>query len=541
MKNHFSANNRESVKKELKQGVDVLIVGGGINGAGIARDAAMRGLKVGLLEKNDFASGTSSRSSKLIHGGLRYLEHMDFPLVMESCAERSILLKLAPGLVKPTEFLMPAYKDDRYGLFFMNLGMWLYDFLSLFKNYKFHRKLSAKDVLELIPQINPNGLKGGFIYYDSRVNDARLVINNIVSAFNHGAFPLNYSEAVEFYKQNKRIASVTAIDRLSGEKFNIPCSTFVMAAGPWTNSLYPEIEGEQKALLRLTKGIHLVFPHEKIKTPTAVVILSNNDKRIVFVIPWEEYTIVGTTDTDFNDDINNVYPDISDVSYLIELVNKRFPGISLKPEHAISCYAGLRPLLVAEGSAGEISRRDKIIKTPSGTFIIGGGKLTTYRKISQKAVNLILRELKLSAKPCETGTVPLLKDPPVVDNSGSFRIDKDTAEYLKKRYGDGYLEIIQIVEKNQDMADRIYENLPFIFAEIEYGIKNEMLVHVGDFFRLRTEIFLKSSDNGMSMLDKCSGILGHALGLTDVEIKAQIMDYRQFVNSNLNCIGREWK
>ncbi len=537
MKSNFLTHQRSAFKKKLKKGVDVLIIGGGINGAGIARDAAMRGFKTGLLEKNDFASGSSSKSSKLIHGGIRYLEHMDFSLVMESCAERALLLKLAPELVKPVEFLMPVYKSDRYGMFLMNIGMWMYDFLSFFRNYKLHKKLSAQSILQYMPKINPKGLKGGFIYYDSLVNDSRLVINNIVSAHNNRASLLNYCEVVRFQKARGKISGVFAVDRLSKDEFYVPCKTIVSAAGPWTNSLYLKIEGVQRELLCLTKGIHLVFPREKIHTKTAVVIISNNDKRIVFVIPWKEYTLVGTTDTDFNDDVDNVYSKKEDVLYLLDMVNRKFCGLFLKPEDAISCYAGLRPLLISQKDSNAVSRKDKILRSPSKIFIVGGGKLTTYRKISEKAVNMIAEELCGGYRPCQTKKVPLMEKIKSQE-SDRFNINKDVKKYLQRRYGNGYIKLIQIIKKKSEMAEKIYENLPFIFAEIEYGAINELLVHIKDFFRLRTEIFLKAQDNGLLMLDKCAGILGENLGLEQKEINTQIKEYKQFVHNSLNCLRR---
>ena len=495
----------------------------------------MRGFKTGLIEKNDFASGSSSRSSKLIHGGIRYLEHMDFSLVMEACRERALLLRLVPELVKPVKFLMPVYKNDRYGMFVMSTGMWLYDFLSFFRNYKLHKKLSVQNILQQIPKINPKGLKGGFIYYDSLVNDARLVINNIISAYNNGASLLNYCEAIRFQKKNGKISGVFVIDKLLKEEFYIPCKVLVSAAGPWTNSLYPKIEGVKKDLLRLTKGIHIVFPRKKLYTETAVVIISNNDKRIVFVIPYEEYTLVGTTDTDFNDDIDNVYSKKEDVSYLLDMVNRKFCGLCLKYEDAISCYAGLRPLLISKKDPNAVSRKDKILKTSSKIFFVGGGKLTTYRKISEKAIDMVAKELCGTRKPCQTGKIPLIeKIKAQEDNTCS--IHKDVKKYLQRRYGNRYIKLIQIIKKKSEMSEQIYKNLPFIFAEIEYGATNELLVHIKDFFRLRTEIFLKTPDNGIVMLNKCAELLGEILGLEKKEIDNQIKEYKLFVHTNLDCI-----
>ncbi|OGJ90709.1 MAG: hypothetical protein A2487_15260 [Candidatus Raymondbacteria bacterium RifOxyC12_full_50_8] len=539
--------NRDSIREELSAGVDLLVVGGGINGAGILRDAAMRGLRVGLCEKNDFGHGTSSRSSKLIHGGIRYLEHLDFGLIIESCAERARLMRLEPDLVKPTEFLMPVYKSDRYPLWYMNIGLWMYDALAFFRNHKLHRLLNKKEALATAPRMNPEGLSGGLTYYDCRVNDARLVMNNIVSAQLHGGHALNYMEITGVKKHNGKICGATAVDRLSGASFTIPCSLLVSAAGPWTNGFYETMEGATRDILRLTKGIHLLFTQERFPAKTAVVILSNDDRRIIFVIPWEEYTLVGTTDTDYSGSIDDVTPDQSDVGYLLKLVNDRFPGLGLVPRDAVSAYAGLRPLLLSGGSASAVSRKDKVLASPSGALIVGGGKLTTYRKIAEKAVNMALKRLPAGTRQrvrgCTTARVPLIERMGHTGKTGAYGrgthpFDAEVIEYLETRYGKKSSEIFDIAASDPTLSQRICRELPFIFAEIIYAARREMLVSLTDFFRLRTEIFLKASDNGLSRADQCARILGSELMLGEDGIRKEADSYRSYVTRTLSCIGR---
>jgi len=537
---------RDPVRDALKKGVDLLIVGGGINGAGVFRDAAMRGLSVGLIEKNDFGWGTSSRSSKLIHGGVRYLEHMEFGLVLESSIERTLLSRLMPDLVQPAPFVIPVYQGDRHGLFVMDLGLWLYDLFAFFRNFHLHRRLNRKAIRALLPELKEKGLKGGVLYYDCRVNDARLVINNVVSGMAHHGLALNYTQAVRVKKENGRVTVVTARDALSGEIFDIPCNVLISAAGPWSNGFYPLVEGQPRQLLRLTKGIHLMFHRKKFKTEAALVITSNDDRRLVFVIPWEEYTLVGTTDTDFDGDPDHVYSEKEDVAYLLRLVNGYFPGLDLKPSDAISAFAGLRPLLLSRGSASSVSRKDKIVKGPSGAYYIGGGKLTTYRHIAQKAVDKAVRDLspekRAAALKCRTDREPLISKPEGLNCLGPARLrdaglQNDTLDYLCARYGRGSLEIIELAASDKALSERISPELPFVYAEIPYGVKHEMLLTVTDFFRLRTEIFLKAADNGCSVLDKAAALLARALDLTDAERERQINEYRAYLDRNLSCLS----
>ncbi|MFH0919359.1 MAG: glycerol-3-phosphate dehydrogenase/oxidase [Fibrobacterota bacterium] len=537
---------RDPVRDALKKGVDILVVGGGINGAGVFRDAALRGLSVGLIEKNDFGWGTSSRSSKLIHGGVRYLEHMEFGLVLESSIERTLLSRLMPDLVQPAPFVIPVYKGDRHGLFMMDFGLWLYDLLALFRNFHLHRRLGRKALRAMLPELKEKGLTGGVLYYDCRVNDARLVINNVVSGMEQNGHALNYTQAIRVIKEEGRIRAVTARDALSGETFDIPCRVLISATGPWTNGFYPLVEGQPRQVLRLTKGIHLVFPQKHFRTETALVITSNDDRRIVFVIPWEEYTLVGTTDTDFDGDPDHVYSEKEDVDYLLRLVNGYFPGLALAPRDAISAFAGLRPLLLKRGSASSVSRKDKILKGPSGAYYIGGGKLTTYRCIAEKAVDKAVWDLapekRAAGLKCRTGKEPLISKPEGLSCLGPSRLrdaglQNDTLDYLCARYGRGSLTLIELAASDRVLAERIVPELPFVYAEIPYGVKHEMLMTVTDFFRLRTEIFLKAHDNGRAALRKAVTLLGRARDFTDMEMERQETEYRTYLDRNLSCLS----
>ncbi|OGS37007.1 MAG: hypothetical protein A2293_02185 [Elusimicrobia bacterium RIFOXYB2_FULL_49_7] len=526
---------RETLKKELKKGVDVLVIGGGINGAGIVRDSALRGLRVGLVEKNDFASGTSSRSSKLIHGGLRYLEHLDFPLVYESGRERALLTALHPQLVKNTPFLFPVYRTDRFNIHFMDLGLWLYDALALFRNHGLHRKLRVPETLKREPALNTDGLTGALMYNDCRVNDAELVRQNVVSGLCHGAYPVNYMEALSLTPRNGRIDSVRVCDRLTGEEFDIPCRALVCAGGPWSNALYERLEGKKRSLLRLTKGIHLVVPNAKLPVQDAVVVNSNEDKRIIFIIPWDGWTLVGTTDTDYHEDLDSVLADKEDVRSLLALVNRLFPGYHLKTSDAVSVFAGLRPLVLSGGSASTVSRQDKIFQGPSGAYYIGGGKLTTYRNMAEKMVDRLLhgplKDLKIQVRPCVTRRTPFVETP----LSGNVSMDALNV-HLNTRYGTQAAKIHNMIQNDALLARPAVPGLPFILAEIVYAARYELLANLTDFMRLRTDIFLKAPDNGRAAADLCARLLGKVLEWDETEIQIQIKAYGGFVEDQLHCL-----
>jgi glycerol-3-phosphate dehydrogenase len=467
---------------------------------------------------------------------------------MESCLERARLLRTASHLVKSAKFLFPVYRDDRFGLFMMNLGFWLYDALALFTGPRLHKMFFRKKTLAREPGLLSRGLKGSFLYDDCRVNDARLVLNNVLSAAAHGGLPVNYAEAFGADRGENGGRIVYVRDRLTERVVEVPCQKVVYAVGPWTNDFFTVMENGKKDILRLTKGVHLVFHESRFKTRHAVVIMSNADKRIVFIVPWEEYTLVGTTDTDYAGDLDNVLADQNDVKSLLDIVNARFPAARLAPGDAISAFAGLRPLVREKGSASAVSRRDKIFRSGSGALVIGGGKLTTYRRMAENAVDKIVRDLQKAGRgpfrPCRTGSAPLLEVPAellaTIPRAGSlYPFDARAAEYLILRYGRNFSRVLDLARSDPALAGRICRDLPFIFAEIPFAAEHEMLVHITDFFRLRTEIFLKAPDNGLGALRQSAEILGHALGWDQKARDKQISDYKVFVNANLQCIGRE--
>src|SRR5207253_319807 len=334
------------------EALDVLVVGGGINGAGIARDAAMRGLRVALVERGDLASGTSSRSSKLIHGGLRYLEQGDVRLVLEAVRERERLQRLAPHLVRPQEFVFPLYRGGPLGPLKLAVGLWAYDLLAGFWNVRRHRMLSPKAVAEAEPALLRDGLCGAGQYWDCRTDDARLVLETALSAAAEGALIVSYAEVAGFVKEGGRIAGARVVDRLGGGEVIARARVVVNAAGPWVDRVAALDAPETPPRLRLTKGVHVVVPRERVGNRAAIVLSAVADRRVMFVIPWGAHTLVGTTDTD-----HLCGPDVppavepSDVAYLLDTVNHYFPAARLVPADVVGAFAGLRPLVAPRGKA----------------------------------------------------------------------------------------------------------------------------------------------------------------------------------------------
>ncbi|MCB0349356.1 MAG: glycerol-3-phosphate dehydrogenase/oxidase, partial [Bdellovibrionales bacterium] len=391
MKSFSYSDRKNFIDKMQKQTFDMLIVGGGINGAGVARDAARRGMKVALIEASDFSSGTSSRSSKLVHGGIRYLENLEFGLVFEALSERAKLFDMAPHLVHPLRFVLPVYKDSRVGMFKMGLGMLLYDILSMFEAPELFEKLNPKKTLERLPLLDADNLQGSYVYSDGYMDDDRLVIETLRDANEHGALAVNYVKAVGGQWEGDKLTAINCHDEFSGETFSIKAKHFVGSLGPWTDLFGKTVLKTWKPILRPTKGIHLTVPLDRVAMKQAVVMFSNDQKRIVFGIPRHEMMIFGTTDTDYTEDPANVYSSKDDVEYLLKIIKEYFPNANLKPEDVIGSYAGVRPL-VSDGAASEskTSREHVIIKDKQNITLVAGGKYTTYRLIAKEVVEAAL-------------------------------------------------------------------------------------------------------------------------------------------------------
>lgn len=381
--------------------LDLLVVGGGIVGAGVARDAAMRGLRVALVERRDFAGGTSSRSSRLLHGGLRYLAQGRVGLVHEASVEKRILHQIVPHLAEPLPFIFPTYRHNRnWVLWQLKIGVKIYDLLCGGRNLGKSAWLNRQEVLRSVPGLNPEALNGAVRYYDGLTNDARLTLDTLRSAVNHGALVLNYCE----FRDGRpgKLWECDLEDALTGKKLAARARAMVNATGPWADGL-----AHSGVKLRLTKGIHLVVARDRLPAPEAVVMAEG--KRILFAIPWGERTILGTTDTDFHGSLDQVLAEPSDIQYVLEITNRFFPQARLAGRDVISCWAGVRPLLAnPNGDPSDLSRAHQIRNPERGWWDVAGGKLTTYRLMAEQTVDRIVRTLKLEAAPCRTATEPLL-------------------------------------------------------------------------------------------------------------------------------------
>jgi|688.fasta_scaffold03142_12 glycerol-3-phosphate dehydrogenase len=405
---------RADILENLKtKKYDLLVIGGGITGAGIALDAALRGLSVALVEKGDFASGTSSKSTKLIHGGLRYLKQLDFALVQEVGTERAVVHNIAPNLVKPEKMLLPLYQGGTYSKFLTSFGLALYDFLAAVKKSERRVMVSSKEALKLEPLLKAEKLKGAGLYYEYRTDDARLTIEIIKTAIDKGADCLNYCEVIDFdYDNEGKLAFVKCSDRdvVGDENAEIEvreqseqCSLFVEAdlivnaAGPWVDILRLKQQSEEslKKRLHLTKGVHLVVKRDKFPITQSVYFDETIKGRMIFAIPRAGITYFGTTDTNYSGSLDDIKVEEDDIDYLLAAVNKMFPKVQLKKEDIKSSWAGLRPLIHQEGkSPSELSRKDEIFVSEEGLISIAGGKLTGYRKMAERVVDRVMQNLK---------------------------------------------------------------------------------------------------------------------------------------------------
>lgn len=530
----FSAQTRLSNLQKLKSDqYDILIVGGGITGAGIARDAAMRGYQTALIDKGDFASGTSSKSSRLVHGGVRYLEMFEFGLVFEASRERRVLWTIAPHLVKPLPFLFPVYRDARWPAWMIDLGLWMYDALALFRNYRRHQMFSNDEITRRMKGFDVGNIAGGAYYYDAQVDDARLTLETIRAAHRYGACVANYVQVDGLLKDRGKVVGVQAHDVLCGEKMDLHARVVVNATGPWTDTLLQLDDPRAPKRMRPTKGIHILVPREKIGGESAVAFPCFKDGRLMFVIPWGAFSIVGTTDTDFSGDFDRVFADAADVDYVIAAANHAFPGSPIQRSDVISTYAGLRPLVLQLGkSATKTSREHEIWTSASGLVTIAGGKLTTYRSMAQELVDLAAKRLRdefnvVAKHPCQTARTPLLAEQRALP---PMHMDADVMAHLISAYGPAQGRVLEIAQRDARLAQRIVEGLPYIWAEVPHAVEQEMALTVTDVLERRTHILNEARDNGIRIAPEVAACLGKSLGWDKARIEQEVCAYQEYVD-----------
>jgi glycerol-3-phosphate dehydrogenase len=499
--NSLSSLHRAQTLQQLQEDpFDLVVIGGGITGAGIALDASSRGLKVALIEKNDFASGTSSKSTKLIHGGLRYLKQFEIKLVREVGRERATVHRLAPHLVRPEKMLLPLIEGGSYGQLATSMGLWVYDVLAGVEGSDKRKMLDVQGTLKKEPLLaaKKDILKGAGYYAEYRTDDARLTIENIKTAVQHGATVANYVSAFDFIYENGQITGIQCKDELKGGTFNIQTKFVVSAAGPWVDTLRSKNHSLEGKRLFLSKGVHIVVPHEKLPIRQAVYF-DVPDGRMIFAIPRQRVTYIGTTDTPYDGDPNHIPINEEDVNYLVEAVNNMFPDHQISAEDMESSWAGLRPLIYEEGkSASEMSRRDEIFESETGLISIAGGKLTGYRKMAERIVDLISKkyqeEYQKDLSPCQT--------PEIVLSGGPFKDFEAVNKYTEKigqaleAHGLGPAEALYLVSNYGQQTNTILQLMGqhnnskpekrMALAEAQFCIEQEASCRLTDFFNRRT-------------------------------------------------------
>jgi len=480
-----------------KKKFDLIVVGGGINGAAIANLAAACGASVVLLEKGDFASGTSSKSTKLLHGGIRYLENLEFDLVHESLKERFIQWQAVPYLVKPMPFVIPVYKNDTRPLWMMKLGVWLYDLLSGKYRIGHHRSLSAAEIASLAPGINLDGLVGGVEYYDAQMDDTRICLENVLMADMQGALAANYVKLEDFIKDNgQKAIGVRALDVLSGKRLEVFASKIVVTAGVWSDELIDKDIPHSVKRLRPTKGVHIVYRGEI--SPSAFLLQSRQDRRVFFVIPFKGNSLIGTTDTDYFQSPDHVKVEEADVQYLLQEAGRVFPNINFDRSKIITTFAGLRPLVTDKGDPSRISRKHAIECNPSGIYFVMGGKYTTYRAIAEETVTKVLPHL--------VSKMPYGGQYALYGSGGSneelkilsqrFEVPLDLVRYLQGIYGRRFEDVLDIARGNEKFKERICSCSPAIAAQVIYARDVEMAQTAQDVLERRL---------GLSYLDCPTG------------------------------------
>jgi glycerol-3-phosphate dehydrogenase len=491
---------------------DICVIGGGITGGAIAREAAAAGLKTLLLEKNDFAWGTSSRSSKLVHGGVRYLENLEFKLVAESTLERSRLWKVAPDLVKPLAFLFPAYKNSRLPLWMLNIGLWLYDILSLFSSPTLHKKLGAEKTSKLEPALRSQELKGSIYYWDAETDDSLLTLSNILDAHKLGAVCLNKSEVtrIEWNSLTPHVENafhkVIFTDKnihTNGSKngdFEIYSKVIVSAAGPWTDELFTKTFHLPSHRMATTRGSHIVVSKEKIPLNHAVVMTHPKDGRVLFGIPWPHETVIGTTDVFDQGNPDKTVITSEEVHYLIQASQYFFPRYPIHEKDILSVWSGLRPLLAPpkNASASEISREHSIEWFNPGCLVIAGGKLTTHRVMAVQTLERILRETNMWEVRLfknRTGLSTKFRNFPKLVQTGSRNITREMI-----------LEICQ----------------------------NQMVLTLEDFLVRRTDFFYWLPQNGLEKLDELKSPLCDFFNWTQGDWQRQVENYKDYLKTNMD-------
>ena len=509
---------------------DLVVVGGGITGAGVALDAATRGLRVALVERGDFASGTSSKSSKLVHGGLRYLQQGEVGLVYQALHERQRLRRNAPHLVKVLPFMIPVLTRDgvvsRKIARALGSAMWMYDLTGGWRIGRIHRRLRKQAALAHMPTMPSERLASAYLYYDATVDDARLVLTVARTAADHGAVVANRCPAVDLVKDaGGRVTAVVV--EADGRRIEVRTAAVVNAAGVWSDAVRALDEGADPDSIRPAKGVHLTVPWEKVRNDIAVVIPVPGDKRSLFVVPWGprhdgtfEHTYVGTTDTDYSGPVDDPQCTGDDIDYVLRALNASVTT-GVTADDITGVWAGLRPLVKAasSGRTADLSRRHKVTPSPGGVVTVTGGKLTTYREMAEDTVDAVLRHLGRSAR-CRTRRLPLRGAQGFAEPAGT-----DPMAHLAHRYGSSAAEVLALIARTPSLAEHVIDGLPFVAAEAVYAVTDEMATTLDDVLTRRIPARLFERSQAERAAQRTAALIAPVLGWSSADTERQVADF----------------
>ena len=545
-RSQLGPEQREAAISQLSsESFDVLVIGGGVTGAGAALDAASRGLKVALIESQDLASGTSSRSSKLIHGGLRYLEQYDFKLVREALHERELMVStLSPHLVKPVGFLFPLtekFKERTY----VGAGLALYDALRGFQRaLPWHKHIGQKQIHEIAPSLRPDLITGAIKYFDAQVDDARHTMTIARTAARHGAIIATRVSAESLIREGKRVVGVKAKDLVSGKTINITATATVMCAGIWSDELHAKFDLKPGYGVTMSKGVHIVLPGSAIKSNAGIIL--KTPISVLFLIPWGDKWIVGTTDTPYTGDRAEPFATRDDVQYILDQAN-RVLSPKLKAQEIIGVYAGLRPLVANNKNSvtTKLSREHTVDRPAAGFVSIAGGKYTTYRIMAKDAIDRAVIELRAIKPDSVTEKLPLVGadgyfalEQQIERLSETSGLDAETIRHLLNRYGSMISELIELIDENPRLAAKVDPDLLYIKAEIQYAASHEGAQTVDDVISRRTRIAFEAQDHGVHLADEIAAIVAPVLGWSAKERKASVSAYEDLVDRELEALDQ---
>ncbi len=535
---------------------DVLVIGGGITGAGVALDAAARGYRVALVEKADFASGTSSKSTKLAHGGIRYLPQFDFAMIREGVIERGLMVRHAPFLVRPLPFVIPVYEHmpwpsslpvrppTDFGLaLVLDIGLWMYDLMAGRLNIGRHKRISAEETLRRVPKLRHAGLKKALLYYDAQTNDAQLTVTVLRTAAQFGAVVTNYTQVTGFTRANGKLNGAVVCDVLTGQEVTVSARHIINATGVFAEQVAALTGDESKATVEPSKGIHLVVARERLRiSNTAVVLPETEDGRILYIIPWSARAIIGTTDTGTGD-LDDPQASPADIAYLLKHVNKYLEA-DLTDDDILSVYAGYRPLVKSRGArAAELSRTHVVLQEVNGMVTIVGGKLTTYRRMAQDTVDVLS---KRDGMPTSHPTQKLLLSGAIGWRSTRHTIEargqqlelaQDSIEHLAFTFGSNAHAVLDLIEKDERLGKRLLSDLPYLLAEVVYACQAEMAMTLEDVLARRTRIILEDADRGAGIAPEVAALMADELGWSSDYTRAQVEKYRALVGHQLEAEG----